>query len=70
MHQSIRLGPDQEYPEWQFGEVLLMFDASIHGYKRVVLTVHALKEIPILDTGPTATNDRVDLVALKAPGKV
>jgi hypothetical protein len=70
MRHSIRRGSDQEHPKRQAGEVLLMFDASIHGHECVVLTMHATKKIPILDARPTTSGYRVDLMAQKAPGKV
>jgi hypothetical protein len=62
VHQAVRFGSNDNGSEWQFGELMLMFDVPIHGDHRIDLPSRASQQFAVGHAGPAQPLNCLDLV--------
>jgi hypothetical protein len=70
MHHTIRRSVHDDDAEGEGRDRLLELDVAVHGYEDLELSSRTSQELTIVDTRPSAADDRVDLVAAELGGEI
>jgi hypothetical protein len=55
---AVRTGANDDQPERQHGDIVLVFQLAIHGHERVDLSCGAAEKFAVLDAGPNPGPER------------